>query len=55
MPNFSTQGDSLRLQKIYQAVNVETIVCARAQGDDIKNYVISEWARVAQNTNLKQA
>ena len=54
MPNFSTQGDSLRLQKIYQAVNVETIVCARAQGDDIKNYVISEWARVAQNTNPKQ-
>ena len=54
MPNFSTQGDSLRLQKIYQAVNVETIVCARAQGDEIKNYVISEWARVAQNTNPKQ-
>jgi predicted N-acetyltransferase YhbS len=49
MPNFSTQGDSLRLQKIYQAVNIETIVCARAQGDDIKNYVISEWQRVSLN------
>ena len=48
MPNFSTKGDSLRLQKIYQAVNVDTIICARAQGDNIKKYVISEWRRVAQ-------
>jgi hypothetical protein len=46
MPNFSTKGDSLRLQKIYQAVNTDSIVCARAQGDDIKKYVISEWIRV---------
>ena len=48
MPNFSTKGDSLRLQKIYQAVDVETILCARTQGNDIKNYVISEWQRVSQ-------
>jgi RimJ/RimL family protein N-acetyltransferase len=46
MPNFSTEGDSLRLQKIYQAVNVDTIICARAQGENIKKYVLSEWARV---------
>ena len=49
MPNFSTEGDSLRLQKIYQPVNVETIFCARAQGDSIKQYVLSEWERVAKN------
>ena len=49
MPNFSTKGDSLRLQKIYQAVNVETIICARSQGYDVKNYVLSEWARVTKN------
>ncbi len=48
MPNFSTKGDSLRLQKIYQAVNIDTIVCARTQGEDIKKYVISEWRRVTQ-------
>jgi len=54
MPNFTTKGDSLRLQKIYQAVDVETILCARTQGNDIKNYVISEWARVAQNKNLSR-
>ena len=49
MPNFSTKGDSLRLQKIYQSVDVETIVCARPQGYDIKNFVLSEWARVSKN------
>jgi hypothetical protein len=48
MPNFSTKGDSLRLQKIYQAVNVDTIICARTQGDNIKKYAISEWRRVEQ-------
>lgn len=48
MPNFSTKGDSLRLQKIYQPVNVDTIVCAREQGYSIKNYVLSEWERVSK-------
>ena len=48
MPNFSTKGDSLRLQKIYQPVNVDAIVCAREQGYSIKNYVLSEWERVAK-------
>lgn len=48
MPNFSTKGDSLRLQKIYQPVNVDTIVCAREQGYSIKKYVLSEWERVSK-------
>ncbi|QWD91187.1 GNAT family N-acetyltransferase [Polynucleobacter sp. MWH-Braz-FAM2G] len=48
MPNFSTKGDSLRLQKIYQPVDVETIVCARPQGYDIKKYVLSEWERISK-------
>jgi len=48
MPNFSTKGDILRLQKIYQPVNVDTIICAREQGEAIKKYVISEWQRVSQ-------
>ena len=49
MPNFSTKGDSLRLQKIYQSVDIETIICARPQGYDIKKFVISEWERVSKN------
>lgn len=48
MPNYSTQGDSLRLQKIYQSVNVDAIICARTQGENIKKYVFSEWGRVTQ-------
>ncbi len=48
MPNFSIKGDSLRLQKIYQPVNVDTIICAREQGYNIKNYVLSEWQRVSK-------
>jgi RimJ/RimL family protein N-acetyltransferase len=48
MPNFSTKGDSLRLQKIYQPVNLETIVCAREEGYSIKNFVVSEWERVSK-------
>jgi RimJ/RimL family protein N-acetyltransferase len=49
MPNFSTEGDSLRLQKIYQSVNVDTIICAREQGYSIKKFVLSEWERVSKN------
>jgi RimJ/RimL family protein N-acetyltransferase len=48
MPNFSTKGDMLRLQKIYQPVDVETIVCAREQGYSIKKFVLSEWERVSK-------
>jgi hypothetical protein len=48
MPNFSTKGDMLRLQKIYQPVDVETIVCAREQGYSIKKFVLSEWERVSR-------
>lgn len=49
MPNFSTKGDMLRLQKIYQPVDVDTIVCAREQGYSIKKFVLSEWERVTKN------
>jgi len=49
MPNFFTEGDSLRLQKIYQSVNVDAIVCAREQGYSIKKFVLSEWERVSKN------
>lgn len=47
LPNYSAQGDVLRLQKLHESVNVDEIICARAQGEDIKKYVISEWNRVS--------
>lgn len=48
LPNYSAQGDVLRLQKLHEAVNVDEIICARAQGEDMKKYVISEWNRVGK-------
>ena len=50
MPNFSTKGDMLRLQKIYQPVDVDTIVCAREQGYSVKKFVLSEWERVTKSS-----
>jgi RimJ/RimL family protein N-acetyltransferase len=47
LPNYSAQGDMLRLQKLHESVNVDEIICARAQGENIKKYVVSEWNRVS--------
>jgi hypothetical protein len=47
LPNHSAQGDMLRLQKLHESVNVEEIICARPQGENIKKYVVSEWNRVS--------
>jgi hypothetical protein len=46
LPNYSAQGDVIRLQKLHESINVDEIICARAQGESIKKYVISEWDRV---------
>jgi len=48
LPNYSAQGDVLRLQRLHESVNVDEIICARAQGEDIKKYVVSEWQRVGK-------
>lgn len=49
MPNYSSKGDVVRLQKINQTVNVDEIVCARPQGDSVKSYVVSEWKRTQKS------
>lgn len=46
LPNYAKNRDILRLQKIYQDVNVDEIICAREQGEKVKRYVISEWQRL---------
>jgi hypothetical protein len=48
LPNYSEQGDVLRLQKLHESVNVDEIICARAQGENIKKYVVSEWNRISK-------
>ena len=50
LPNYSAQGDYLRLQKLHASVNVDEIICAREQGENIKKYVISEWQRVTSKS-----
>ncbi|WP_353201078.1 GNAT family N-acetyltransferase [Polynucleobacter sp.] len=51
LPNYSAHGDVLRLQKLHESVNVDEIICARPQGENIKQYVISEWNRVSQKSS----
>jgi RimJ/RimL family protein N-acetyltransferase len=48
IPNYSVQGDIFRLQKMNSSINAEEIICARAQGETLKKYVLSEWDRVSQ-------
>jgi GNAT superfamily N-acetyltransferase len=47
LPNYTKHKDILRLQKIYQSVNVNEIICAREQGEEVKKYVVTEWERVS--------
>ena len=47
IPNYTANKDILRLQKIYQSVNVNEIICARPQGEEVKKYVIAEWEKAA--------
>lgn len=48
IPNYLAQGDVIRLQKIKSPINAEEIICARAQGETLKKYVLSEWDRVSK-------
>lgn len=51
MPEFSRAGDVLRLQKTDAAVNPQEIVCARENGELIKQHVLAERARVMKESN----
>jgi hypothetical protein len=47
MPAFLPAGDSIRLQRVNDhPVGLETIVCARAEGEQVRDFVIAEWTRV---------
>ncbi len=50
LPNYSVNGDVLRLQKLNQIVNFDEISTARVEGENIKKYVQSEWLRVSKQT-----
>lgn len=47
LPNYDESGDILRLQCLLDSeVNEESIVCARKEGEFIRDYVLSEWRRI---------
>ena len=48
IPSFTPKGDILRLQKVFQKANLDEIICAREQGEEVKRYVISEWEKVSR-------
>jgi len=47
MPAFLAAGDAIRLQRVNDhPVQLEAIVCARAEGEQVRDFVIAEWTRV---------
>jgi serine/threonine-protein kinase RsbW len=47
IPDFAPEGDIVRLQRVgSHPVDVEHVVCAREEGEAVRDYVISEWHRV---------
>ena len=47
MPAFLSGGDSIRLQRVSDhPVHLEKIVCARPEGEEVRDFVINEWTRI---------
>lgn len=52
IPAFLPSGDSIRLQRVSDhPVGLEEIVCARAEGEEVRDFVIGEWMRVRRGGN----
>jgi len=46
-PAFLPTGDSIRLQRVNDhPLDHETIVCARAEGEEVRDFVEAQWTRV---------
>ena len=47
IPDFAAESDIVRLQRVgSHPVDVEHVVCAREEGEAVRDYVIGEWHRV---------
>jgi RimJ/RimL family protein N-acetyltransferase len=47
IPDFAADSDVIRLQRVgSHPVDVEHVVCARSEGETVRDYVIDEWHRV---------
>jgi len=46
-PAFLPAGDSIRLQRVSDhPIHLETIVCSRDEGEEVRDFVLAEWTRV---------
>ena len=51
MPSFDDGHDVLRLQRVgSRPVDIETIECARPEGEQVRDYVIADWHRIRLGT-----
>jgi hypothetical protein len=47
IPAFLPSGDSIRLQRVNDhPIQLEEIVCARPEGEEVRDFVVAEWVRV---------
>ncbi len=47
IPDFAADGDVVRLQRVgSHPVDTEHVVCARPEGEAVRDYVVAEWHRV---------
>jgi len=47
LPHFAADSDVLRLQRVgSHPVDVEHVVCARPEGERVRDYVVNDWHRV---------
>ena len=52
IPEFLPSGDSLLLQRVTDhPVHIEPIVCARREGEEVRDFVIDQWDRVRRGTS----
>lgn len=53
LPEYTSSGDVLRLQRTDARINPDEIVCAREHGERIKAHVLAEHQRVMQRSSIK--
>lgn len=50
LPNYTASGDILRLQKVEATINPDEIVCARPNGEKVKQHILAERQRIQFKT-----
>ena len=52
LPEFAPSGDVLRVQRVgSHPVDVDHVICARSEGERIRDYVVKDWHRVRRGVS----